>query len=272
MPSTWQIYFAPREWTVNLFTHSTKQSSSFARLVNWRFKVVSLDMCSVYPRVFASLRHSWFTATMWLTKSLLSALTKVSPLLDYYTWCIFNIQHLNLAAMILSACPDGTNGLHLYPYDAGKYVRCSDGGKMSIQSCENQMAFSLSQRACRPSRLVSTEDRVRFREELQIQTTYSSQDIQIQQSPLKECPSVLRGNYPYPFHAGHFVNCQNGHLQIVSCPPTALYSLSQRECVVRQLLSPHDYLDYAYISVQLSSKTLHERPSNAYYVILPIRS
>nr|NP_001163393.2 tequila, isoform F [Drosophila melanogaster]ACZ94664.2 tequila, isoform F [Drosophila melanogaster] len=179
--------------------------------------------------------------------------------LVYSDYVTYKVSVISIdQTMILSACPDGTNGLHLYPYDAGKYVRCSDGGKMSIQSCENQMAFSLSQRACRPSRLLSTEDRVRFREELQIQTTYSSQDIQIQQSPLKECPSVLRGNYPYPFHAGHFVNCQNGHLQIVSCPPTALYSLSQRECVVRQLLSPHDYLDYAYISVQLSTNIIHD--------------
>ncbi|XP_033158155.1 uncharacterized protein LOC117139728 isoform X1 [Drosophila mauritiana] len=179
--------------------------------------------------------------------------------LVYSDYVTYKVSVISIdQTMILSACPDGTNGLHLYPYDAGKYVRCSEGGKMSIQSCESQMAFSLSQRACRPSRLVSSEDRVRFREELHIQTTYSSQDIQIQQSPLNECPSVLRGNYPYPFHAGHYVNCRNGHLQIVSCPPTALYSLSQRECVVRQLLSTHDYLDYAYISVQFSTNIIHD--------------
>ncbi|KMY98555.1 uncharacterized protein LOC6737381 isoform X3 [Drosophila simulans] len=190
-----------------------------------------------------------------ISKSICQPKTK----LVYSDYVTYKVSVISIdQTMILSACPDGTNGLHLYPYDAGKYVRCSEGGKMSIQSCESQMAFSLSQRACRPSRLVSSEDRVRFREELQIQTTYSSQDIQIQQSPLNECPSVLRGNYPYPFHAGHYVNCRNGHLQIVSCPPTALYSLSQRECVVRQLLSTHDYLDYAYISVQFSTNIIHD--------------
>ncbi|EDV50589.1 uncharacterized protein Dere_GG14372, isoform A [Drosophila erecta] len=169
---------------------------------------------------------------------------------DYVTYKV-SVISIDLT-MILSSCPGGTDGLHPYPYDAGKYVRCSEGGKMTIQSCESQMAFSLSQRACRPSRLVTSEDRVRFREELQIQTPDNSQDIQLHQAPLKECPPVLRGNYPYPFHAGHFVKCQGGHLQIASCPPTALYSLSQRQCVGRQLLSPHDYLDYAYISVQIS--------------------
>ncbi|XP_039230208.1 uncharacterized protein LOC6532617 isoform X3 [Drosophila yakuba] len=175
--------------------------------------------------------------------------------LVYSDYVTYKVSVISIdQTMILSACPGGTDGLHPYPYDAGKYVRCSEGGKMTIQSCESQMAFSFSQRACRPSRLVSSEDRVRFWAELQIQTT----DIQIHQSPLKECPSALRGNYPYPFHAGHFVYCQNGHLQIVSCPPTALYSLSQRQCVGRHLLSPHDYLDYAYISVQFSTVLIQD--------------
>ncbi|XP_052845538.1 uncharacterized protein LOC128258146 isoform X2 [Drosophila gunungcola] len=163
-------------------------------------------------------------------------------------------------SMMLSACPDGTDGLHLYPYDAGKYVRCSSGGKMSILSCGPQTAFSLSQRACRPSRQVTKEDRVKFWEELQVQTatTYTSQDIHTRQSPLRDCPDTLRTNYPYPFHSGHFVKCQNGHLQIESCPPTAVYSLSQRKCVGQHLLSAHDYLDYGYISVQFSTDLIRD--------------
>ncbi|XP_017121904.1 uncharacterized protein LOC108142506 isoform X3 [Drosophila elegans] len=163
-------------------------------------------------------------------------------------------------SMMLSACPDGTDGLHLYPYDAGKYVRCSSGGKMSILSCGPQTAFSLSQRACRPSRQVTKDDRVKFWEELQVQTTttYTSQDVKTRQSPLRDCPDTLRTNYPYPFHSGHFVKCQNGHLQIESCPPTAVYSLSQRKCVGHHLLSAHDYLDYGYISVQFSTDLIRD--------------
>ncbi|XP_016973149.1 uncharacterized protein LOC108040261 isoform X2 [Drosophila rhopaloa] len=163
-------------------------------------------------------------------------------------------------SMILSACPAGTDGLHLYPYDAAKYVRCSGGGKMSIIGCGPQMAFSLSQRACRPNRQVTKEDRVKYWEELEIvtTTTYTRQDVQIHQSPLRGCPDNLQMNYPYPFHAGHFVKCQNGLLQIVSCPPSAVYSLSQRKCMGPHLLSTHDYLDYGYISEQFSTDLIKD--------------
>ncbi|KAH8343165.1 hypothetical protein KR059_005797, partial [Drosophila kikkawai] len=176
---------------------------------------------------------------------------------DYVSYVVSEISHE--LSMILSACPGGTDGLHLYPYDAGKYVRCSDGGKMSIISCGPQMAFSLSQRACRPSRQVINGDRVRFWEELTTTTTtYTYQDAQVHQSPLRECPPSLQGNYPYPFHAGHFVKCQNGLLQVVCCPSGSLYSLSKRECVARHLLSAHDYLDHAYISVQFSTDFMQD--------------
>ncbi|XP_017028294.1 uncharacterized protein teq isoform X2 [Drosophila kikkawai] len=176
---------------------------------------------------------------------------------DYVSYVVSEISHE--LSMILSACPGGTDGLHLYPYDAGKYVRCSDGGKMSILSCGPQMAFSLSQRACRPSRQVINGDRVKFWEELTTTTTtYTYQDAQVHQSPLRGCPPTLQGNYPYPFHAGHFVKCQNGLLQVVCCPSGSLYSLSKRECVARHLLSAHDYLDHAYISVQFSTDFMQD--------------
>ncbi|XP_017049583.1 uncharacterized protein LOC108093796 isoform X2 [Drosophila ficusphila] len=174
--------------------------------------------------------------------------------LVYSDYVVYKVSVISIEqTMILSACPEGTDGLHLYPYDAGKYVHCSGGGKMSILSCEPHNAFSLSQRACRSSRLVTKEDRVKFWEELQIETTYTSHDIQAHSSPLRSCPPSLQGNYPFPFHAGHFIKCQNGNLQIEICPVAALYSLSQRQCVARHLLSAHDYLDYAYISVMFST-------------------
>ncbi|XP_037722832.1 uncharacterized protein LOC119555492 isoform X3 [Drosophila subpulchrella] len=152
---------------------------------------------------------------------------------DYVTYIVSVISIEQ--TMMLSACPGGTDGLHLYPYDAGKYVRCSDSGKMSIESCGEQMAFSLYQRACRPSRLVTKEDRVKFWEEI----TYTTMDIQAYQ-----CPPSLQGNYPYPFHAGLFVKCQNGRLEIERCPQTDFYSLPQRQCVARQFLSTNEYVYY----------------------------
>ncbi|XP_026849508.1 uncharacterized protein LOC6603014 isoform X2 [Drosophila persimilis] len=166
---------------------------------------------------------------------------------DYVTYITSEISYEY--SMILSACPGGTDGLHLYPYDAGKYVRCS-ASKMTILACEQQMAFSLSQKACRPRSQLNSEDRVKFLEELQVQTTYSYQDSQTLQSPLRSCPRNLQGNYPYPFHAGHFVKCQNGLLQVEGCPSGFVFSLSQRECAARHLLSTHDFLDYVYLSGQ----------------------
>ncbi|XP_065721044.2 uncharacterized protein teq isoform X5 [Drosophila suzukii] len=171
---------------------------------------------------------------------------------DYVTYkvSVISIEQ----TMMLSACPGGTDGLHLYPYDAGKYMRCSDGGKMSIESCGEQMAFSLYQRACRPSRLVSKEDRVKFWEEI----THTTQDIQTYQFPLRGCPPSLQGNYPYPFHAGLFVKCQNGRLQIERCPQTDFYSLPHRQCVARQFLSIHDYVYYTLNIDELSTDLIQD--------------
>ncbi|KAH8288065.1 hypothetical protein KR018_011505, partial [Drosophila ironensis] len=190
---------------------------------------------------------------------------------DYVSYIVSQISFE--LTMTLSACPGGTDGLHLYPYDAAKYVRCS-AGILSVLSCGPQLAFSLSQKACRPSRQLALGDRVKFWEEIQTTTTtYTYKDTQGHQSPLRGCPANLQGNYPYPFHAGHYVKCENGLLQIVCCPTNSLYSLSQRQCVPRHLLAAHDYLDHAYISVQFSTDSMQDLttltcPSNAkgYYL------
>ncbi|XP_070135692.1 uncharacterized protein teq isoform X3 [Drosophila bipectinata] len=176
---------------------------------------------------------------------------------DYVTYIVSQISIEQ--TMILSACPDGTDGLHLYPYDAAKYVKCT-AGKLSVLPCDSQMAFSLSQKGCRPARQVALGDRVKFWAELQTTTTttYTYKDTQDHQSAIRGCPANLQGNYPYPFHAGHYVNCQNGLLQVVCCPVSELYSLSKRQCVARHLLSAHDYLDHAYISVQFSTDFMQD--------------
>ncbi|XP_037722831.1 uncharacterized protein LOC119555492 isoform X2 [Drosophila subpulchrella] len=167
-------------------------------------------------------------------------------------------------SLVLNKCPGSTNGIFLYPYDAEKYVQCSPGGRMSILSCGPQMAFSVSQRSCLPRGQVHSTDRVKFWEEIQVETTYTSQNnpsgqLQGQLSSLRACPSNVQKNYPYPFHAGHYVKCQNGVLEIVSCPTEMVYSLSQRQCVTRYFLSAHDYLDYSYISSELSSEFMLDR-------------
>ncbi|SPP85382.1 blast:Scavenger receptor cysteine-rich domain-containing group B protein [Drosophila guanche] len=188
---------------------------------------------------------------------------------DYVTYIVSEISYEY--SMILSACPGGTDGLHLYPYDAGKYVRCS-AGKMSIVECGPQLAFSLSQKACRPRRQVTAGDRVKFWEELQVQTTYSYQDSQTLQSPLRSCPRSLQGNFPYPFHAGHFVKCQNGLLQVESCPPGFVFSLSQRVCAARHLLSVHDYLDYVYSADRLLPPAVADFMQDLTMITCPPRS
>ncbi|XP_030561181.1 uncharacterized protein LOC115762940 isoform X1 [Drosophila novamexicana] len=174
---------------------------------------------------------------------------------DYVTYIVSEISYEY--SLMLTRCPAGTDGLHLYPYDAGKYVRCEAGGGMSILSCGEDMAYSFTQRACRPRRQVTRAERVKFFSELSFQGgSYSYTDSQAFQSGLKSCPPNLRGNYAYPFHAGHFVLCQNGLLQVESCPAGSVYSLSTRRCAARQQLTSHDFLDYAYINIQLSTDLL----------------
>ncbi|XP_023031907.1 uncharacterized protein LOC6643128 isoform X2 [Drosophila willistoni] len=166
-------------------------------------------------------------------------------------------------SLILTACPAGTDGLHLYPYDGNKYIRCSNG-KMSILRCEQQMAFSLSQRICRPRRLLASGDYVRFFEELQVELTgaqsgsYSYRDSQAFQSSLSACPRSLQGNYPYPFHGAYFIRCQNGLLQVESCPRGFVYSLGQRKCGNPRELSEHDYLSYSHRTLQISTDFMQD--------------
>ncbi|XP_030239473.1 uncharacterized protein LOC108651696 isoform X6 [Drosophila navojoa] len=177
-------------------------------------------------------------------------------------------------SLMLTRCPEGTDGHHLYPYDASKYVRCAAGGELSIQNCGESMAYSFIQRACRPSGQLTRAERVKFFSEQSLQEgSYSYTDSQAFQSALKSCPVNLRGNYAYPFHAGHYVLCQNGLLQVESCPAGSVYSLSTKRCSARQQLSSHDFLDYAYISGQLSTNFMQDLttvtcPANAqgYYL------
>ncbi|XP_030239469.1 uncharacterized protein LOC108651696 isoform X1 [Drosophila navojoa] len=191
---------------------------------------------------------------------------------DYVAYIVSQIS--NEYSLMLTRCPEGTDGHHLYPYDASKYVRCAAGGELSIQNCGESMAYSFIQRACRPSGQLTRAERVKFFSEQSLQEgSYSYTDSQAFQSALKSCPVNLRGNYAYPFHAGHYVLCQNGLLQVESCPAGSVYSLSTKRCSARQQLSSHDFLDYAYISGQLSTNFMQDLttvtcPANAqgYYL------
>jgi len=118
------------------------------------------------------------------------------------------------------------------------------------------MAYSFTQRACRPLGQLNRSDRVKFFSELVITGTYSYTDSQAFQSSLTACPRSLQGKYAYPFNAGYFVICQNGLLQVESCPRGTFYSLSKQSCSTGQQLALHEFLDYSYTSVQLSSKLI----------------
>ncbi|KAM8710851.1 hypothetical protein ACLKA7_017475 [Drosophila subpalustris] len=171
---------------------------------------------------------------------------------DYVAYIVSEISYEY--SLILTRCPAGTDGLHLYPYDGRKYVRCAARGSLSVLSCDSNMAFSLSQRACRPLGQLTRTDRVKFWSELVTLTgTYSYAGSQVLQSSLTSCPHSLQGKFPYPFNAGYFVLCQNGLLQVESCPRGTFYSLSKRSCSTAQQLALHEFLDYSYTSVQLSN-------------------
>ncbi|XP_030380373.1 uncharacterized protein LOC115628426 [Scaptodrosophila lebanonensis] len=165
---------------------------------------------------------------------------------DYVAYVVSAVSHEY--SMMLTNCPPGTDGLHFYPYDAAKYLYCASGGKMSIMSCEADMAYSIGNRACRVRRFVSVGDRVKFFAELRLeQRTYSYVESQAFQSALSSCPPSLNGAYPYSFHPTKYVLCQHGLLHVESCPIGSVFSLSQHKCLKSNVLLAHDSLDHTYI-------------------------
>ncbi|XP_017843015.2 uncharacterized protein LOC108600134 isoform X2 [Drosophila busckii] len=180
-------------------------------------------------------------------------------LLSYSDYVAFIVSEISTEySLELKRCPGGTEGLHPYPYDASKYIHCAAQGQLSVRSCEWDNAYSISQRACRLSHLVADTDRVKFLGELTVQSTYSYKDSQIFQSALNACPASLSGSFAYPFHAGYFVECQHGLLQVQQCVAGSYYSISKRRCVPKQQLLAHEYLDYAYIDVYLNTNFMRD--------------
>ncbi|XP_062135788.1 uncharacterized protein LOC133845355 isoform X3 [Drosophila sulfurigaster albostrigata] len=172
---------------------------------------------------------------------------------DYVAYIVSEISQDY--SLILHNCPAGTEGLHLYPYDASKYLRCSSGGKMSLHSCDPNLAYSFKQRACRSIEHLDTGERVKFISEMIIAGTFVYTDTQ---SSLLACPRSLEGKFAYPFNAAYFVHCQGGVLQLKSCPRYTYYSLAKRDCFAGQQLTQHEFLDYSYTSVQLSSNFMQD--------------
>ncbi|XP_060652582.1 uncharacterized protein LOC132788919 isoform X1 [Drosophila nasuta] len=172
---------------------------------------------------------------------------------DYVAYIVSEISQDY--SLILHNCPAGTEGLHLYPYDASKYLRCSSGGKMSLHSCDPNLAYSYKQRACRSIEHLDAGERVKFISEMIIAGTFIYTDTQ---SSLLACPRSLEGKFAYPFNAAYFVHCQGGVLQLKSCPRYTYYSLAKRDCFAGQQLTQHEFLDYSYTSVQLSSDFMQD--------------
>ncbi|ALC44003.1 Tequila [Drosophila busckii] len=157
-------------------------------------------------------------------------------LLSYSDYVAFIVSEISTEySLELKRCPGGTEGLHPYPYDASKYIHCAAQGQLSVRSY-----------------------RVKFLGELTVQSTYSYKDSQIFQSALNACPASLSGSFAYPFHAGYFVECQHGLLQVQQCVAGSYYSISKRRCVPKQQLLAHEYLDYAYIDVYLNTNFMRD--------------
>ncbi|XP_060652585.1 uncharacterized protein LOC132788919 isoform X3 [Drosophila nasuta] len=175
---------------------------------------------------------------------------------DYVTFMVSDISYEY--SLILTHCPDGTSGLHLYPYDAGKYIQCAAGGALSVISCTPSMGYSYTRHSCQLLEHLSRSERVKFWSEL-VTTSYdqvSQSELsygQVSYSKLSTCPQSLQGKFAYPFNAAYFVLCQNGQLRVESCPWGTYYSITKRNCLLANQLASHEYLDYSYTSVQLSS-------------------
>lgn len=79
---------------------------------------------------------------------------------------------------MLSICPPDTNGQHLYPFDAYKYVQCNIG-MLVILSCPTGSAYNFCKNVCLPVKEVKTNERVKFFTEITTIETNSKCELKI---------------------------------------------------------------------------------------------
>ncbi|XP_037817731.1 uncharacterized protein LOC119607724 isoform X1 [Lucilia sericata] len=144
----------------------------------------------------------------------------------------------------LITCPPGTEGLHLYPFNAELYVKCVKS-QMKIVPCSNSLVFSFTRRTCLPYAQVLKNERVRLLSELQTTSNYHVTEEQYRMSNMVYCPGGLTGSYPHPFDSTKYLKCVRGRLYSESCASGEAFSLSRKVCSLKEELNADDHVPMA---------------------------
>ncbi|KAM7357569.1 uncharacterized protein ACRADG_002858 isoform 2-T2 [Cochliomyia hominivorax] len=141
----------------------------------------------------------------------------------------------------LITCPPGTEGLHLYPFNAELFVKCIKS-QMNIVPCGQSQVFSITRRSCQPMGQVLKHERVRLLSELQSTNNYGIPDEQYRMQKMVYCPGGLTGTYPHPFDSTKYLKCLRGRLYSETCASGEAFSLSRKTCALKEELNSNDYV------------------------------
>ncbi|XP_059216986.1 uncharacterized protein LOC106092183 isoform X3 [Stomoxys calcitrans] len=148
----------------------------------------------------------------------------------------------------LITCPPGTEGIHLYPFDAEKYVKCVRS-QMEVVSCSPAQVFSVTRRTCLPLSQVLKSERVRLLSELQkSNNAYRNVEEHFDANTMVYCPVGLSGSYPHPFDGSKYITCAGGRLICESCASGKAFSLSRKQCDMIEELERKDRVPQAQMS------------------------
>jgi len=161
---------------------------------------------------------------------------------------------LFLAAL---ACPRGSLGFFVYPFDCSKYLSCGSNG-MELRSCPGQQHYSVSLGICKPVDQVLREDRLYTLSELHIIYEWT-QRMKIE-GAVTVCPEGITGTLPHPRLPRKYLRCGPSQAEMYDCPAQHIFSVSRRVCVLDEQVPSDDRTDY----IVRGSSSSWIIPSNGY--------
>lgn len=127
----------------------------------------------------------------------------------------------------------------MYPFNAEKFVKCVRS-QMEVVTCSPAQVFSITRRTCLPVSQVLKYERVRLPSELQKTDSYRNVDEHFDVYTMVYCPMGLTGTYPHPFDGSKYITCGAGRLVCESCASGKAFSLSRKECDMKEELDAND--------------------------------
>nr|XP_016933982.1 uncharacterized protein LOC108012952 isoform X6 [Drosophila suzukii] len=139
------------------------------------------------------------------------------------------------------ACPRGSLGFFVYPFDCSKYLSCGSNG-MELRSCPGQQHYSVSLGICKPVDQVLREDRLYTLSELHIIYEWT-QRMKIK-GAVTVCPEGITGTLPHPRLPRKYLRCGPSQAEMYDCPAHHIFSVSRRVCVLDEQVPSDDRTDY----------------------------